>query len=134
MPYSPPVGTVPLALTGSYSPPTGTAPLALGGGSSTDRTLTLAGDALAPTGLLRIIIPVLAQMAGESLAPTGRLELAYDPNLLSAVQAKTGERWQPGIGRTRQGAPDACPISGKRRYARREQAGRRGRTPAPNAR
>ena len=75
MPYSPPVGTANLALTGSYSPPTGTANLALGGGDSDDRTLTLAGDAL---------------------APTGRLELAYDPNLLSAVHALTGERWQPG--------------------------------------
>jgi hypothetical protein len=97
MPYSPPVGTAALALAGSYTPPTGTANLELGAGGSDDRSLTLAGESLAPIGLLRITPVFFATGAGESLAPTGRLELAYDPNLLSAVHAVSAERWQPGL-------------------------------------
>jgi hypothetical protein len=77
MPYSPPVGTANLALTGSYTLPFGTANLALGegGGGGDDH---------------------LAVIAGESLAPTGALRADYDPNLLSAVHAVSAEQWQPG--------------------------------------
>jgi hypothetical protein len=96
MPYSPPVGTANLALTGSYTPPTGTANLPIGAGAGDDRLAVIAGESLAPTGRLRIGRFYYASAAGESLAPTGAIRADYDPNLLSAVHAVSAERWQPG--------------------------------------
>jgi hypothetical protein len=68
MPYSPPVGTADLALTGSYTPPIGVADLPIG---KIDHLLTLAGESLAPVGALRVVPIRFASAAGESLAPTG---------------------------------------------------------------
>lgn len=98
MAYTPPTGTVPLALGSvlGYAPPTGTVALALGHTDSADRQATLAGETLGPTGRLTatIFTPVVAVVAGETLGPTGRLSGDYDPNLLSAVHRAQGARWQ----------------------------------------
>ena len=96
MAYTPPVGVADLALAGSYTPPVGTADLLIGYDPSLNRLITGAGEALEPTGLLRIGHWFLAQASGELLAPIGRLEVAYDPNLLSAVHGLRVEHWQGG--------------------------------------
>ncbi len=138
MAYTPPVGTVDLALTGSYTPPVGTANLNIRATATPERlalvagetlaptglivaarqplttisgetlaptgsilmgrysVLALAGETVAPTGAIRIMPVIVGALAGETLAPIGRLDGAYDPNLLSAVQAATATPWQDG--------------------------------------
>ncbi|HSA48250.1 MAG TPA: hypothetical protein P5552_17390 [Candidatus Competibacteraceae bacterium] len=76
MAYTPPVGTADLALTGSYTPPVGTVNLDLGGsGGLPERTAVIAGETLAPTGLLSVHRQRMAVLAGETLAPTGAIRI-----------------------------------------------------------
>lgn len=96
MAYTPPVGVADLALVGSYTPPVGVANLQIGFDPSLNRLLTGAGETLAPTGLITVKPVIRAALDGETLAPIGRLEIAYDPNLLSAVHGLRKERWQGG--------------------------------------
>lgn len=74
MPYTPPVGTVNLNLTGSYTPPFGTVNLDIGGTGT-------------PSGL------IIAARTGGARA---NAQLAYDPNLLSEICAVIGSGWRDG--------------------------------------
>jgi len=105
MSYSVPALSVPVVLGDGYSPPALSVPVVLGAPVSNDRTLTISGETLPPTGLILGGVLIQAALAGETLAPTGVLTVAYDPNLLSAVHAVTAAGWQPGAP-GRQGAPE----------------------------
>lgn len=96
MSYTVPSLSVPVVLEGSYSPPALSVPVVLGAPATDDRSLTISGETLAPTGLILAGVLIQATLSGETLAPTGLLTGAYDPNLLSAVHAVTAEGWQPG--------------------------------------
>lgn len=75
MPYTPPVGTVALSIGSvlGYSPPVGTVALSLGHTASAGRLAVIAGETLAPIGLLAALLVRQAVMAGETLAPLGLL-------------------------------------------------------------
>lgn len=122
MPYSPPTGTVNLSIGGAlgYTPPTGTVNLSIGHTDSADWVAALAGETLAPTGLLALLQVRQAVIAGETLPPLGLLELsapepaepvviagetlapiglligAFDPNLLDQLTAGIRSGWQAG--------------------------------------
>ncbi|MCO5763773.1 MAG: hypothetical protein NHG36_20105 [Chromatiaceae bacterium] len=133
MPYTPPVGTADLHLAGTYTPPVGTADLQVGYDPDSVRSLAIAGVTAAPTGAIVIaqsepvIITgvtaaptgsiqirriIVGTIAGVTAAPSGRLDIAYDPNLLSAVHVLRSAVWQPGeilpqtLRESLQGAPD----------------------------
>lgn len=98
MPYTPPVGTADLDLGSvlGYALPVGIADLDLGHLAGGDRTAILAGETLAPVGLLSGFTGQNAILAGETLAPIGLLSGDYDPNLLSDIVGLAGTRWQEG--------------------------------------
>lgn len=65
MAYTTPVGTVNLDLTGSYTPPVGTANLDIGATAAPERTATVAGETLAPTGAIAAIRWPVGALTGE---------------------------------------------------------------------
>lgn len=95
MPYTPPVGTVNLNLSGSYTPPVGTVNLDLSPPGE-DRSLTIA----ARTGGARAAIfagsPIRATVAACTGGARVGATVAYDPNLLSDVVLVVGDRWRDG--------------------------------------
>ena len=96
MPYTPPVGTANLNLTGSYTPPVGTVDLNLAPPGD-DRSITIT----ARTGGARAAIiagsPIQVALTARTGGARAGMALAYDPNLLSDVTAHTEGAWQPGF-------------------------------------
>lgn len=99
MTYSPPTGTVALSIGSvlGYTPPVGAATLSIGHSDALDRVGVIVGIAPAPIGALLARNPEGIVIAGVAGAPTGFLSLTYDANLLSAMTALTGGRWQEGV-------------------------------------
>lgn len=95
MPYSPPFGTVDLNLAGSYTPPVGTANLDLAPPGD-ERSLTIGGRTAGARAAVRIGSPTRGWIGARTAGARASATVAYDPNLLSAVHAVTGEVWQPG--------------------------------------
>ena len=92
MPYTPPVGTVALSIGSvlGYSPPVGTVALSLGRTASADRQAAIAGETLAPIGLLSALLVRQAVIAGETLAPLGLLEAtAPEPAIPVVISGET---------------------------------------------
>ena len=118
MPYTPPVGTANLNLTGSYTPPVGTVDLNLAPPGD-DRSVTIA----ARTGGARAAIIAGSPMQVALVARTGGaragIALVYDPNLLSDVTAHT-EGACRGAARAQEGRPVSLPGV----FASRSPAGR----------
>ena len=135
MPYTPPVGTVPLHISGSYTPPVGTVPLHIGGVTAGSRTAVISGHTAAPHGTISARLVARVVVSGRTAAPVGSVAASYDPNLLSAVHAVTATRFRdarsepvapdiawrdalslPGAGSDRWDAATALPGAGVERW------------------
>ena len=135
MPYTPPVGTVPLHISGSYTPPVGTVALHIGESTGDSRTAVIAGQTAAPHGAISARLVARAVVSGMTAAPVGSVAASYDPNLLSAVHAVTATRFRdarsepvapdiawrdalslPGAGVDRWDAATALPGAGVERW------------------
>lgn len=93
MPYSPPVGTANLPLSGAWTPPVGTANLNLAPPGAA-RALAIAARTGGARAALWIGVPRRVTVAARTGGARGIAAIAYDPNLLSAVHAIAAEDWR----------------------------------------
>lgn len=87
--YAPPAGVVDLDLTGDYSPPAGVVDLDIGADSGNNRSLAIAVRTGGAVAAIRVRLSVRATVAARTGGARAIANIAYDPNLLSAVHAVT---------------------------------------------
>lgn len=92
MPYSPPTGTADLNLRGGYAPPTGTADLSLASPGD-DRTVAIRARTAGARAAVRAALVVRGWVGARTAGARAAVATVYDPNLLSAVHARTETRW-----------------------------------------